>query len=140
MRLPSRASALAHSRSRLEERGCQFCPRANVQLVIHVSEVVLDRFGTQEQLGRGFASCGSVSQQLGDLELLRREVIEPRAPAQGRGVPSREKFQPRPLCPRNCAQPIEDVKCRTQLSARVSATPVATQAFAKAQVRAAELE
>lgn len=62
-------------RARSGEVLTQLISRANLELVVDVSQVVFDRFRADKELGGGLARGVSLSEGERDLQLLGRQIV-----------------------------------------------------------------
>src|SRR4051795_7045455 len=88
--------------------GRQLGARGDAELRVHLAQVVLDRPPAQEQPRRDLRVAHPlVDDEPGDLELLRREVVERARVALACGPARPPQLGPRPLGPRLGAEPLE---------------------------------
>src|SRR3954467_8512561 len=58
------------------DRRGELLPGGDAELAVHVAQVVLDRLRAEKQRRRSLACGAPFGEEDGDLELLRREVVE----------------------------------------------------------------
>src|SRR4051812_34080200 len=122
------------------ERRRELVARMDSELPIHVTQVVLDRLGTEEKR-RGSLTRGlPLGEETRDLQLLRREVVERARVAAASGLARGRKLRASLLGPRARAERFEHPQSLAQLLARSDALPRTSEARAASQARDSALE
>src|SRR4051812_48690878 len=98
----------------------------DAELPIHVTQVVLDCLGTEEERGSRLARRLPVGEETRDLQLLRREVVERARVAAARRLARGRELRPSLLGPRMRAERLEHRQSLAQLLARTDALPHAS--------------
>ena len=123
-----------------ERRGGELDARLDAQLQEHLAQVVLDRLRAHEQLRGDVAVGGAGGDELGDPQLLRREVVDRRRVALASGLAGRLQLAPRPLGPQRRAHALEGVERGAQVSPGVGLAPLAAQPLAVGELGSRALE
>src|SRR4051794_13850541 len=91
--------------------------RMDAELQIHVTQVVLDRLGTEEERRGRLARRLPLGEETRDLQLLRREVVERARVAAASGLTRGRELRPSLLGPRARAERFEHPESLAQLLA-----------------------
>ena len=121
------------------EDSSQLAPGPYPELGVHLAQVPLDGAGAEEQAGADVRVREPVTGQLGDLTLLRGEIVARLCDAPAAPLASRDEFAGGALRERLHAHRREQLVRDVELGARVEATAFAPQPFAVQQMRAGEL-
>src|SRR3954452_19946619 len=108
------------------ERRRELVARMDAELPIHVTQVVLDRLGTEEERRGSLARRLPLGEETRDLQLLRREVVEGARVAAARRLARGRQLRPSLLGPRMRAELLEHRQSLAQLLARMDALPRAS--------------
>src|SRR4051812_2676473 len=95
----------------------QLCPRGDVELPEDVAQVVVDRPRAEEELCGDLSIRGALAHEAGDLELLRRELVDRAGIAFPCRLPARAELAASPLFPRSGPQALERLERRAQVGA-----------------------
>src|SRR5256885_1621515 len=121
--------------------GCgQFFAGADLQLVIDVTEVVLDGLRAQVEPGRGLARGRSFGKRQRDLKLLWCQLATVGVVADACGLAACLELGRGSLRPGRRAQPVERLERGPKVATRIHAAPTPAQPLAEVQVGAPALE
>ena len=129
----------AETRS-VRDRVRQLGAGAHPELQVHVAQVVLDRLRAEEQRGGGLPRGPPAGEHAGDLQLLRRQVVEAGGAAALGGLAGGAQLGGRLVGPRDGAEPLERRERGPQVRAGVDAALQAAQPGAVGQLGAGGLE
>src|SRR4051812_17706766 len=97
------------------ERRRELVARMDAELPIHVTKVVLDRLGTEEERRGSLARRFPLGEETRDLQLLRCEIVERARVAAARRLASGRELRPSLLGPRTGAERLEHRQGLAQL-------------------------